>query len=256
MSENKVTVIIPVEDWAPFVLRALDSVIIQGEIVNEVLLIDNSLSAPTVEILSCVEASPITRIVKSDIVQDAARARNIGIDNSFSEFIAVLDSDDEYHSNHLNVAIDCLQKNNADFYCCAYINKQEDGIKEIRRPDEEVTVSSLLDQSNIGHSTVVYRSELNIRYPEIGRRHDFAAWLQLFSFGQKYVSNNEVYVTRHKRPNSFSSKNKFHLLIKQIWVTYKFSTLGFIETSFRLTRMLFRTGLALLLKKMKSLSIW
>lgn len=252
--ENQISVIIPIGDWANFVLRAIESVEKQGMVVGEILLIDNAHSHADNDILAQIDTNNKIRIIKSDRLQDAARARNIGIDNAKGEFIAVLDSDDEYHDNHLNHAVKMLANSKADFYCCAYINKNDKGFSEIRSPDLHVSVSLLLEQSNIGHSTVVYRRNLNFRYPEIGRRHDLAAWLTLFASQPKYICNFDANVTRHKRPHSLSSTNIFSLLVKQIWVSYKFSYLGFTETSFRIIRMLFKTSYKRLLRKLRTLS--
>ena len=95
-----VSVIIPVGEWEDYVVRAIKSVHSQGSIVGEILLIDNAISRPEIRTSVLAKISdPKLRVVKSKIYRDAARARNIGIDCAHYDFIAVLDSDDEYLQN-------------------------------------------------------------------------------------------------------------------------------------------------------------
>ena len=229
--KSSVSVIMPIGRWDDFVLRAINSVLLQGDIVGELLLIDNAISKPTPNQIRVIKSSKKIKIVESEYKMNAARARNIGILNSRFKFIAVLDSDDEYLENHLNIAVQELIQNNSDFYCCSYINKLSEGIQEIRKPEKNLTSESLIRRSTIGHSTVVYKKHLSFKYPEIGRRHDYAAWLLLFSGDLKYSTNDEALVIRHKTKGSLSSTKLGRLFLKQIIVTYKFSPFNFLKTS-------------------------
>ena len=115
--KSSVSVIMPIGRWDDFVLRAINSVLLQGDIVGELLLIDNAISKPTPNQIRVIKSSKKIKIVESEYKMNAARARNIGILNSRFKFIAVLDSDDEYLENHLNIDVEELIQNNSDFYC-------------------------------------------------------------------------------------------------------------------------------------------
>lgn len=220
-----VSVVIPVGEWENFVVRAIKSVQSQGSIVGEILLIDNAISRPEIRTSVLAKISdPKLRVVKSKIYRDAARARNIGIDCAHYDFIAVLDSDDEYLPGHLNRAIHSLDLAKADFYCSSYLNKDHNGTEKLIAANSSVDIPVLLSDYRIGHSTVVFRKSSKIRYPEIGLRHDLAAWLQYFQTKDaSFVSSQKVGMIRHKRADSYSSVSKLKLLFKQLNVSIKFS---------------------------------
>lgn len=228
---NCVSVIMPIGRWDDFVTRAINSVLLQDKIIGELLLIDNSTSGPSRDQMKVILSCEKIKVIVSEHKLDAARARNIGILNSHYEFIAVLDSDDEYLKDHLYIAAKELKEKNTDFYCCAYINQNTKDVKEIRKPDKILTPESLIRQCTIGHSTIVYKKHLAFKYPEIGRRHDYAIWLQLFARGLRYSVNDKAHVIRHKTAGSLSSTNLFGLFFKHIFVTYKYSPFNFYKTS-------------------------
>ena len=219
------TVIIPVAEWRWFVKRAVFSALDQGETVSEVLLVDNADDHLDKSFREELLADNRVRIVVSDIKNNAARARNLGIRETKSEFIAVLDSDDEYLADHIPNALNTLTSCNGDFFCSAYLSISPNGSSRKVVPDSAISTKQLIQECNIGHSTVVYRTSLNFEYPEIGSRHDYAAWLKIFSRKVEYVFSNKIQVLRHERPTSLSSGSLVKLAFKQVWVTFVFSNL-------------------------------
>lgn len=219
------TVIIPVAEWRWFVKRAVFSALDQGETVSEVLLVDNANDHLDKSFREKLLADNRVRIIESDVKQNAARARNLGIRETKSEFIAVLDSDDEYLADHISNALNALASCNGDFFCSAYLSINSNGSSRKVVPDPAISTKKLIQECNIGHSTVVYRTSLNFEYPEIGRRHDYAAWLKIFSRKVEYVSSNKIQVLRHEQPTSLSSGSLVKLAFKQVWVTLIFGNL-------------------------------
>ncbi len=92
-----VSVIIPVHDRADLLARAIDSVRGQTVAPAEILVVDDCSSddsAAVAERLGC-------RVLRHDHNQGAAAARNTGFAAAGEEWIALLDSDDEWLPGHL-----------------------------------------------------------------------------------------------------------------------------------------------------------
>ena len=127
-------------------------------------------------------------------------------------------------TDHIPNALNTLTSCNGDFLFCLFINKSK---RKLQKGSARLCYlhKTTNPRVNIGHSTVVYRTSLNFEYPEIGSRHDYAAWLKIFSRKVEYVFSNKIQVLRHERPTSLSSGSLVKLAFKQVWVTFVFSNL-------------------------------
>ena len=211
---GRVSVVIPVAEWRDYVLRAVNSALQQGDIVREVLLIDNS--ADNAEYISFDDAK--VKVLRSDKALDAAHARNLGNATASAEFIAVLDSDDEYLPGHIHSTISEFDKDSTiDLVYSSYINKTEQSEELVMA--YPITPARLIRNCPIGHSTVVYRNCDFFRYPEIGTRHDYALWLTALAADKICLGRSKPSVVRHKRKNSFSDIGYISLVKRHLQVT-------------------------------------
>ena len=236
---DRISVVIPVGRWEPFVRRAVNSAVQQGDCVEEILLIDNSKtsSGPKVNY-----GGDKVRVVQSEKIEDAAYARNLGIRYAKCDLVAVLDADDEYLDGHLDRAVQCLQENpSAILYYCSYKNLNNGQSEEIVHATKITGVKDVVVNCSIGHSCVVYRKYSIIRYPEIGRRHDYALWLTLLNAGCKFVFENEFGMLRYRESGSLSSGSRVSLFLTQASVTYRYSGLSWVVSTYLLSLFLIRT---------------
>ena len=104
-----VSVIIPSYNRAQILHRAIDSVLCQTYRDTEILVIDDGSSDNTLEVLDQYD-SEVQVISQSNT--GAAAARNNGINKARGEFIAFLDSDDEWMPHKLEKQIACFKQNN------------------------------------------------------------------------------------------------------------------------------------------------
>lgn len=215
---GRVSVVIPVAEWRDYVSRAVKSALGQGDIVREVLLIDNSID--NAENLTCDDAR--VRVLRSDKILDAAHARNLGNEAATAEFISVLDSDDEYLPGHIDSTVSVFDLDSTiDLVYSSYINKAEQSEElVIAHP---LTLARLIRNCPIGHSTVVYRNCEFFRYPEIGTRHDYALWLTALAADKIFLERSKPSVIRHKRKNSFSDTGYLSLVKRHLKVTRVYS---------------------------------
>lgn len=134
-------------------------------------------------------------------------ARNIGISNSNSRFVAFLDCGDEFYQDHIADALDLLVASDADIYYCSYLNQNVNKVwHEFRRCDMKLTLFDLVTLCPIGTSTVVLKRDVNPEFPAIMLRHDLACWGKLFLERYSFVNNPKVNVQRNVLNNSLSSK--------------------------------------------------
>ena len=102
MSEHDITVsaIIPTYNRANIVIRAIQSVLNQTYQNFELLVIDDGSQDNTEEIVTGIHDNRI-KYIRHEKNKGVAAARNTGIEAAKGEFIAFLDSDDEWLPNKL-----------------------------------------------------------------------------------------------------------------------------------------------------------
>jgi glycosyltransferase involved in cell wall biosynthesis len=103
-----VTVIIPVYNRAKIINRAIESVLRQTFKQWRLLVIDDCSTDDTFAVVSAIN-DPRVQVLKTRQNSGAAAARNVGILNSTSPYIALLDSDDMYHPEFLMSSVRPIQ---------------------------------------------------------------------------------------------------------------------------------------------------
>lgn len=104
-----VSVVIPTYNRKELVKRAIQSVLDQTYKNYELILVDDGSTDQTDKLLKEFKGGKI-RFFRQDH-KGVSAARNLGIRESHGEFIAFLDSDDEWHRKKLDVQIDFFRKN-------------------------------------------------------------------------------------------------------------------------------------------------
>ena len=92
------TVIIPVYNREKLIKRAIDSVMNQSKSPQEIIVVNDGSTDQTHKVL--LEYQNTIRVIEQTN-QGVSAARNAGIRNTKSEWLAFLDSDDEWHKNKL-----------------------------------------------------------------------------------------------------------------------------------------------------------
>jgi glycosyltransferase involved in cell wall biosynthesis len=109
------SVIIPTYNRSHCIRRALKSVGMQGGTDLEVIIGDDASTDETIAVVQ--EMMPEARIVKLDVNQGAAAARNVAMRIARGEFLAFLDSDDEWLPGKLESQLDYLRANPSCAVC-------------------------------------------------------------------------------------------------------------------------------------------
>lgn len=102
-----VSVVIPTHNRLQLVAAAVQSVLIQPESC-EVIVVDDGSSPPV------VAAGPLAhgavRIVRNSVALGPSRARNIGLDQASGDFVAFLDDDDRWLPGKLTAALAAMER--------------------------------------------------------------------------------------------------------------------------------------------------
>ena len=99
----RVSVVIPTFNRSTTITRALNSVFQQSVPAYEIIVVDNGSDDDTVEVIN--SEYPSVKILHEK-KPGVSAARNLGIKASTGNWVALLDSDDEWHSNKLELQIE------------------------------------------------------------------------------------------------------------------------------------------------------
>lgn len=100
-----IDVIIPLFNGAPWIKETIDSVLKQDAKINDIIVVDDGSTDNSIEIVS---SYPHVKLLKNPS-KGSATARNFGLFNSGSPFVAFLDQDDVWHPHHLTLLLEVLQ---------------------------------------------------------------------------------------------------------------------------------------------------
>ena len=109
------SVVIPVLNGSPYIAAALQSVLRQTHLPDEIIVVDNMSTDDTIKIVeNFIEHEHRIKLVQNSN-KGVSSTRNLGIQSASGQYIAFLDADDlwdarkiEAHSDHLRVHENCV----------------------------------------------------------------------------------------------------------------------------------------------------
>lgn len=120
-NEKKVSVIIPTFNRAYCIEKSIKSVITQTYPNWELIIVDDNSSDNTYEIIKPYVKSNTNIIYrKNEFSKGPAGARNFGISVSNGDYIAFLDSDDEWVSDHLTEGLKIMKETEKDLFFASW----------------------------------------------------------------------------------------------------------------------------------------
>lgn len=175
--ENNISVVIPCKDRERSILRCLKSVYAQTLGPYEVIMVDDGSSDATVE--NVKKDFPDVVIISNKESKGGAMARNQGASRATGQFIAFLDSDDEWLPDHLLSKVTLLKSGSVDAAFGNFVLVK--GTEEIRIDFKESYTGNL----NIGNlilsakrfdartSTFVFKREafMKVKFDEKLKKH-------------------------------------------------------------------------------------
>lgn len=119
MKNKLVSVIIPSYNREKLISRAINSILNQTYKNIEIVVVDDGSTDKTEDVIKQLNVSNL-KYIKLSKNRGACKARNIGIENASGEYIAFLDSDDEWVPDKLEKQINFMEKHDADIVVCNF----------------------------------------------------------------------------------------------------------------------------------------
>ena len=190
-----VDVVIPNYERTEKLLRAVKSVLIQGEVIGQIIIVDDGSSPDVIEFINKnISTLPKVKLILIPHTGNPGIVRNIAINQSNSEYLAFLDSDDFWFPGKIDLQLAKFKNKNVVLVCSnarvykknkiikKYFTKKSKIIKKSNTWFENYVInSSVLVKSNVLKAVGGY-TELNT----IIGIEDYITWTRLIHKGNFY----------------------------------------------------------------------
>ncbi len=251
-----ITIIIPTYNREDTISRAIESVLSQTYENWELIIVDDGSTDNTLKIVEKYSNENKKIIYFSEKHLGVCNARNVGIKNSKGNYIAFLDSDDEFLPNKIKIQLELMIKHKADLSLSNCTIYQED--KKIEKKFNETKILSknelFLDKITRSASVIMYNKEILSKlffdnkfptYNDLDFLLKAINQTQILFINQKLVN---IYKTLKGNRISTNYKKKIEGT-KKIIENLNNYHLNLNETDSLLNLMLLQQGLFLLLDK-------
>jgi glycosyltransferase involved in cell wall biosynthesis len=212
-----VSVIIPCYNSSATINRAIQSVLNQSYQNFEIIVIDDaSKDSEITKQLLIAYNDPRISFIQHQINKNGSAARNTGIKIAKGEFIALLDSDDEWYPEHLmmsrNLYNEQINKNTV-IYCKELVKTSH--FKDIIVPAREIAAGEDVGEYLFCNDGFIQTSSLfipkfillnNMFNETLIRHQDYELVLKLFKSGIVFAMVNQVNVILHWEGNDIEKK--------------------------------------------------
>lgn len=178
-----VSVIMPLYNSSSFMEESIRSVLDQTYTDFELILVDDCSTDDTLAMARALaEEDSRIRTIAREQNGGACAARNAGIAAAQGRYIAFLDSDDLWKETKLEIQLGQMRDKNAAFSYTDYVVMDKHGtVIRLNATPESMTYRSLMKNTAIGCSTVIYDAERlgKRQFPLIRKHEDLALWLSI-----------------------------------------------------------------------------
>ena len=221
--QSLVSVIMPAYNAEKYIAEAIQSVISQTYTNWELFVLDDCSTDSTAEIAeSFANADSRIHLIRNPQNMGVARTRNRGFDLANGEWVALLDSDDVWHSDKLEKQLAIAKETGAEIIYCSYSLMNENGkhLSDFIVPNT-TSYGDMLKESVLSCSTVlIYREVLNNhRFSTDYYHEDYVFWLELLKSGFTATACCEV-LADYRVVKGSRSNNKFYSAINR-WKIYR-----------------------------------
>jgi len=236
--KDLVSVIIPFYNNFSYFEKCIKSVLFQTYKKIEIIIINDGSHINNTKKLNKYKKNKRINIINLKSNQGVSNARNVGIKNAKGEFIAFIDSDDEWKRTKIEYQLNIMKKNNLNFIHGSYDIVDENNKLLGRMKAKKLDYSDLLSSCDIGLSTVMMDANIckKIKFQKITTKEDYVYWLTLSKLLPKLNGYPKIVTLYRKRPNSLSSSlmTKF---INAFYVYNKYENFNLFYSFFSVLRL-------------------
>lgn len=203
---RKVDVIIPAYQAESFIRRAMDSVRLQGETVNQVFIVDNASTDGTSEVVrDYLEKHGLNHWkLLHESRKGAPAARNFPLDKVTAEWIQFLDADDELLEGKLEEQCSFAERNSCDVVVGESLHQQHNGDQNHKKPNRDVRQG--LISGNLGNTCAnLFRAQsiFDIQgwNEALTSSQEYDLMFRLWRNGAVYQFTKEAKTLIHERPS-------------------------------------------------------
>jgi glycosyltransferase involved in cell wall biosynthesis len=113
-----VSVVVPTRNRRALLLRTLRSVLRQRDIALSVIVVDEASTDGSYEAVRCM-GDPRVRVVRHAVRQGVSGARNTGLEQADTPWVAFVDDDDLWSPDKLSAQLDALRRGPGARWACA-----------------------------------------------------------------------------------------------------------------------------------------
>lgn len=199
----KVSVVIPAYNASRFLPRCLESVFSQTLLPQEIIVVDDGSTDDTAELAKRLGATVVSRSNGG-----LSAARNTGIQNSSSDWIALLDADDLWHPDKLRRQAERIGSGTVLVYTGIRVF-DDNGVRQTCLATEPSYARRVLRFLNpITPSTVLARREALLRNDgfreDIRACEDWDMWVRLLRLGE-FEAVRDALTDYYVHPSSMSA---------------------------------------------------
>lgn len=224
MKQPLVSVIMPAYNASQYIEEAITSVLKQTYENLELIVIDDCSTDNTYELICeiCKNDSRIA-VYRNEKNQGVAKTRNKGFKLAQGEYVALLDSDDVWHSNKIEKQVMLAIEAKADIIYCSYGMVDAAG-KKIGNDfivPKTTDFSKMLKKSVISCSTAMLSKEIVKTYSfnKNYYHEDYIFWLNCLENGYSAVGIEEV-LADYRILSKSRSSNKINSAVHR-WKIYR-----------------------------------
>ena len=208
-----VSILVPVFNGEAYLRNSIESAREQTIQDIEILILNDASTDRTVEIVQelMVNDSRISLHCNQQNI-GVAKTRNYGFTLAKGKYIALLDADDIWAPNKLELQLEQIKKYSLDVCYTGYSFIDANG-SPIGKPysvPEKLTIKRLIAENVVGCSTVLLRKELaaQVQMRPKFAHEDYVFWLELMQNGYKFGGVNKQLVWYRVTKESRSGDKK------------------------------------------------
>lgn len=206
-AQNKISVIIPVYNTAPYLERCLDSVLQSTYRNLEIICVNDGSTDESLSILEHYQALDDRVVVINQNNSGVSAARNHGLAHATGAYISFVDSDDWVHPQYLECLLCAIE--NADISHCGMVRINND---DLEKEKQQISPIRILDTDKMNFGEIadhccgkLFRREIveKLKFEEsISFGEDKLFTALAFQTGKKIAVIDNVLYYYYNNPNS------------------------------------------------------
>lgn len=187
MNKEKISIILPTYNSDNVLENAINSVKAQTYENWELLIIENGKKGQAEQIARKINDERIKYIYQEE--PNVSNARNVGLEKATGEYIAFIDSDDQYEINFLEKMISNMIKNKSQLVTCGYRRVFEKNKMLISENDKILNTTNIKEYLETTKENYLYNELWNKMYISKIIKENNIKFNKKYELGEDFLFN-------------------------------------------------------------------